>query len=237
MFEYFLDHKNHRPGVPLDMISYHFYATPAANETPDHWQYAFFDQADGFFNTVRYVEQIRKRLSPETRTDLDEIGSILPGGREGREPIPDVYWNASAALYAYIYVEAMRLGIDVVGESQLVGYPTQFPSVSMVDWRTGAPNARYWALKLIHDHFAPGDKLAPTAGATADLLAQAFLTPQGRALLVANKRNAKTTVRLREPWKEAQVAVVDSSAAPRAQALAGTAIELAPFAVAVVYGK
>src|SRR5208282_6052817 len=100
MFEYFLDHKNHRPGTPLDMISYHFYATPAASETPEHWQYTFFDQADGFLNTVRYVEQIRKRLSPETRTTLDEIGSILPGDPAGRETIPDLYWNASAALYA-----------------------------------------------------------------------------------------------------------------------------------------
>ena len=32
-FEYFLDHKNHRPGVPLDFISYHFYAVPTVDET------------------------------------------------------------------------------------------------------------------------------------------------------------------------------------------------------------
>ena len=149
-------HKNHRPGIPLDMISYHFYATPAASETPEHWQYTFFNQADGFLNTVRYVEQIRRRLSPETRTTLDEIGSILPGDPAGKETIPEIYWNASGALYAYVYLEAMRMGIDIVGESQLVGYPTQFPSVSMVDWTTGSPNARFWVLKLIHDHFAPG---------------------------------------------------------------------------------
>jgi len=147
------------------MISYHFYATPAASETPEHWQYTFFDQADRFLTTVRYVEQIRKRLSPETRTTLDEIGSILRGDPAGLETIPDIYWNASGALYAYVYLEAMRMGIDVVGESQLVGYPSQFPSVSMVDWKTGSPNARFWVLKLIHDHFAPGDKLVPTLGA------------------------------------------------------------------------
>jgi hypothetical protein len=29
MFEYFLNPKNHRPGVPLDMISYPFYASPS----------------------------------------------------------------------------------------------------------------------------------------------------------------------------------------------------------------
>jgi len=237
MFEYFLDHKNHRPGIPLDMISYHFYATPAASETPDHWQYTFFDQANGFLNTVRYVEQIRKRLSPETRTTLDEIGSILPGDPEGKETIPDIYWNASGALYAYVYVAAMRMGIDIVGESQLVGYPTQFPSVSMVDWKTGAPNARFQALKLIHDHFAPGDRLIETRGAGGDIEAQASLTSKGRALLVVNKRNAKETVRLKEEWKDAQMSVVDSNAAPRTGALSGTSIDLGPFAVAVVYSK
>ncbi len=66
-------------GIPLDMISYHFYATPTAGQTPDHWQYTFFDQADRFLTSVRFIEQIRKRLSPETRTTLDEIGNILPG--------------------------------------------------------------------------------------------------------------------------------------------------------------
>ena len=32
-FEYFLDHKNHRAGIPLDMISYHFYASPVSGQT------------------------------------------------------------------------------------------------------------------------------------------------------------------------------------------------------------
>jgi hypothetical protein len=237
MFEYFLDRKNHRPGIPLDMISYHFYATPARAETPDHWQYTFFNQADGFLNTVRYVEQIRQRLSPETRTTLDEIGSILPGDPAGAETIQDTYWNASGALYAYVYLEAVRMGIDIAGESQLVGYPTQFPSVSMVDWTTGSPNARYWVLKLIHDRFAPGDKLAATRGATSDFLAQAFVTPRGRALLLVNKRNAKIAIRLKEEWPNAEVSVVDSAQAPRTAALEGSTIELANFAVAVVHAK
>jgi hypothetical protein len=131
----------------------------------------------------------------------------------------------------------MRMGIDIVGESQLVGYPTQFPSVSMVDWKTGNPNARFWVLKLIHDHFAPGDRLVEAQGATGDILAQAFVTPRGRTLLLVNKRNVSKTVRLAEDWKDAQISVVDSSAAPRTVALGGPAVELAPFAVAVVHAK
>jgi len=33
----------------------------------------------------------------------------------------------------------LPLGIDLAGESQLVGYPTQLPSVSMMDWIDGKP--------------------------------------------------------------------------------------------------
>jgi hypothetical protein len=128
----------------------------------------------------------------------------------------------------------MRMGIDIVGESQLVGYPTQFPSVSMVDWRTGSPNARFGVLKLIHDHFRPGDKLVQTSGATGDILAQAFVTPKSRALLLVNKLNVKNTVRLKEEWKSAAVSMVDSSAAPHTVALGGSSIDVGAFAVAVV---
>jgi len=52
-FEYFLNHKNHKPGVPLDFISYHFYADAAADETPALEQFTYFDQAEGFLKTVR----------------------------------------------------------------------------------------------------------------------------------------------------------------------------------------
>ncbi len=182
-FEYFLNHKNHKPGIPLDMISYHFYATPTAGQNIDNWQYTFFDQADGFLHTVRYAEAIRKRLSPETMTTLDELGVILasddgqdqPGHVE--KPIPDGYWNLAGAMYAHLYVEVAKLGIDVAGESQLVGYPSQFPSVTMVDWKNGHPNARFWVLKLLKDNFGPGDQLAHTEiPGNNDVQAQAFST-------------------------------------------------------------
>jgi hypothetical protein len=167
---------------------------------------------------VRYIEQIRKRLSPETRTTLDEIGSILPGDPAGsKSGIPDIYWNASGALYAHVYLETMRLGIDIVGESQLVGYPSQFPSVSLIDCSTGRPNARYWVLKLIHDHLGPGDKLVQTRLGGQDVDAQAFVTAKGHALLLINKRNSKTTLHLRDPWpspgKDSTLASVQMSPA------------------------
>src|SRR5246127_2959057 len=128
-FEYFLDHKNHKPGVPLDFISYHFYAVPSVDETPEVEQFTYFAQADGFLKTVRYIEAIRKRLSPETKTTIDELGVIsaddLAQGTPGHvaQPIPTSYWNLAGAMYAYLFGELTQIGIDVAGESQLVGFP------------------------------------------------------------------------------------------------------------------
>ena len=63
-YEYFLNPANHRPGVPLEGISYHFYGTRDVADQPlDSYQYAFFDKADGFLAKVRYIESIRKRLA------------------------------------------------------------------------------------------------------------------------------------------------------------------------------
>ena len=161
-FEYFLNPKNHKRGIPLDYISYHFYAVPTGDQDPAMQPYTFFAYADGFLNTVRYVETIRKRLSPETKSTIDEIGAISaddvmqdqPG--HVTKPIPNSYWNLTCAMYAYIFAELTRMGVDVAGESQLVGYPTQFPSVSMVDWNTGKPNSRTQLLKLLRENFGPG---------------------------------------------------------------------------------
>jgi hypothetical protein len=237
-FEYFLDHKNHKPGIPLDMISYHFYASPVAGETLDDWQYTFFDQEAGFLNTVRYVEAIRKRLSPETRTDTDELGVILPTDNTPGDKVapPAEYWNLAGALYADLFINLSRIGIDVIGESQLVGYPTQFPSVSMMDWVTNKPNARFWALKLIKDNFHPGDKLVETSAGSDDLSAQAFITPAGHKLLLVNKRNREMEIGLGAA-SNATAAVVDvqSGEGPaRSVSVADGKIALEPFAVAVV---
>jgi hypothetical protein len=205
-FEYFLDPKNHKPGVPLDFISYHFYATPQDGQTAEVDQYTCFDQADGFLKTARYIEAIRERLSPATKTTIDELGIISAddGGQSdlahATKPIPDSYWNLSGAVYAYLFGHLAELGIDVAGESQLVGFPTQFPSVSMVDWSDGTPNARYWVLKLLHDNFGPGDKLVEneTSGPMdAHVYTLAFATRDGkRRLLMVNKRNRSFEVRV-----------------------------------------
>jgi hypothetical protein len=239
--QYFLDPSNHQPGIPLDYISYHFYAVPSSDQTVDDWQYSFFKQADAFLNTVRSIETIRKNLAPQTKTDIDELGSILPTDNTPADvvPPPAAYWNLSGAMYAYLFVELARLQIDVVGESQLVGFPTQFPSVSMMDWTTNQPNARFWALKLIKDSFHPGDKMVETdlgVPNAADLEAQAFITPAGHKLLLVNKRNLATDVPLPDAGKATAVTVDSQSGEGPARSVSPVngKITLQPFAVTVV---
>ena len=238
MFEYFLDPKNHRPGIPLDMISYHFYAAPSAHQGQgaESSQFTFFDQADGFIATARYIESIRRRLSPSTQTTVNEIGSILAGDPNLKAPIPNSYWNLSGACFAYVFGHLASLGIDIAGESQLVGYPTQFPSVSMVDWNTGGPNARLRVLELLKSNFRPGDKIVKTAAGSPDLYALAMTGPKGeRKLLLVNKRDREIQVTL--PGRATAAQTVDQTTkgeVPRRQALNGNKLTLGGLAVAVV---
>jgi hypothetical protein len=244
-FEYFLDRANHKAGIPLDMISYHFYAVPTLDQSIEIQPFTFFEQADKFLDVVRYIEQIRQRLSPHTRTAINEIGSIsaddLRQGQPGYRfaPIPPAYWNLSGAVYAYLYGELARIGIDVAGESQLVGYPTQFPSVSMVDWTTGGPNTRYRVLQLIHDNFRPGDQLLDTNVQLTPnqpyVYAQAFKSADGtRRILLVNKRDRAFTLTVAD--RIANLAVIDQTTGneeARRETPSGGTLTLPGLAVAV----
>ncbi len=240
-FEYFLDAKNHKPGIPLDAISYHFYAVPDIDQGSEGHPFTFFEQADHFLDTVRYMESIRRRLSPQTQTMLNEVGTIraedIGKADPAPAPVPASYWNLSAAVYAYLYAQLAGLGIDVVGESQLVGYPTQFPSVSMIDWTTGRPNPRYWVLKLLRDNFGPGDKLAETKLETPAVYAQAFITPHGkRKVLVVNKRDRVAQLLLPGAMR-AHLVVVDKDTGlnpPNSSDLTSAHFTLSGLAVAVL---
>ena len=239
-FEYFLNPENHKPEVELEGISYHFYGTRDNNKQPlSTYQYSFFNQADGFLDRVRYVENIRKRLAPHVFTTINEIGNIL--SRDGvNEPIPHAYWNLSGAMYAYIYLELAKIGIDAAGESQLVGYPTQFPSVSMMNWENGKPNARFWVLKLLKDNFGPGDKLVQTHANIPGLITQAFVTKEGRKLLLINKQQEEVQVQLPAGTNGSEISYVDETTGetePAKKQVSGNAVRLNAFSVAVIKFK
>ena len=246
MFEYFLNPANHKPGIPIDFITYHFYAEHTPHEGIDNWQYGFFDRATGFLNTVRYVESIRQRLNPNVKTALNELGVILHQDSIQRrpgfvyKPEPDGYFALAAALYAHLYIELAREGIDVVGESQLIGYPTQYPSVTMIDHTNSKPNARFWVLKLLHDNFGPSDKLYTPSGMGDDIAAEGFDTARGRKMLVVNRRNFAVDAMLPAELADSDISYVATSTgddAPAKDKTKGRAIHLLPFETAVVFAK
>jgi hypothetical protein len=235
-FEHFLDPKNHAPGTPLDMISYHFYASPTPDQSRETQGFTAFEEAEHFLTGVRFIEPIRARLSPATGTMINEVGMIADHllGPDGR--IPEYYWNLASAVYAYLWSRLAELGIDVVGESQLVGYPTQFPSVTMIDWTTGRPNARYWTLKLLMGAFAPGDTLVRTSVDSGSVHARGFVTKGGgRKVLLVNKRDRDVTVAV-PGLARASVAYVDGTTLDGigTREVQGEVVELRPYAVAVV---
>ena len=95
-------------------------------------------------------------------------------------------------MFAYLYGKTAQIGFDVLGESQLIGYPSipftrgppingpwtappQYPSVSLLSWggafgNQGDGTARYWVLKLLLDGFKPMGPAGPYAPADADVL-------------------------------------------------------------------
>ena len=128
------------------MISYHFYASVFPELGPESWEYTVFDQTSRFLVYVKYIENIRQRLAPQTATAINELGTIhLQDSGQRRpgyvfKPFPEFNWNMCAAQYAYLYGELAKLCIEMIGESALMQVPLFFPSVSMMDWGTGRPN-------------------------------------------------------------------------------------------------
>ena len=236
-FEHFLNPKNHKPGIPLEGISYHHYSSPSIEEQPlDFYQYTFFEKADAFLEKVRYIENIRKRLAPQTFTMINEIGVILRSP-EVSGPIADNYWNLAGAMYAHIFLELTKIGIDVAGESQLVGYPTQFPDVSMMNWKNGKPNARYWVLKLLIDNLGAGDKLISTNNNSSAIDAQGYKTKEGRKILLINKINKEIQIQLPAETKDASFSYVDiitGDNPPMKEQLTDPIITLKPFSVVII---
>jgi hypothetical protein len=251
--EYFLNRGNHARGIPLDIISYHNYSFSwNPSDGPDQWQYSFFSQADDFVREIDFIENIRKRLSPSTRTAINETGTLLPTfSRDPNPPkIPDSYWNLSGALYAYLYLNISRRNVDALHVSQGLGYPGFFPDLSLFDWATGSPNARYRALQLIKANFVPGDKVIDTEIITpsgialgafsnfGDFAAQSYRGQNGvKKLLLINKRNRAISVAIPTMKAGGRVQTVDGAtggSSPRIFDLKDGSLQLSPFSISVV---
>lgn len=234
---YFLDRRNHKPGTPLDMISYHFYASPALDESMEVQQHTFFAMADRFLTGVRYIEGIKQRTSPSTKTYINELGSFTPDVKSLDPKIPASYWTLSGSMFAYLYPQLVQLGIDIIGAAELIDYPGQFPGTTLVDWESGKPNARYWVVKLLRENFGPGDVLVHTEGPEEAGLAQGFVTAKGeRKILVVNKRDRELRLTVTGA-AGAKMSYVDQTTGfnpPSAQTVSAETIVLRPQAVAVI---
>ncbi len=186
-----------------------------------------------------YIESIRKRLSPGTKTDIDELGTFVSDSMR-EKPIIQAYWNLSASVYAYFFIGLTKAGIDVIGESQLVGFPTQYPDVSMINYINNKPNARFWVLKMINDNIKAGDALVDTdidANNGDDITAQAFTDGTVKKVLILNKRNKTISLKVPAEFNGAKMSTVDELSGDEAaipSAINGGAIELIPFAVSLI---
>ena len=167
---------------PIDYISEHFYATCTNRTDPSTYASDFFGHAKDFVERVKeMMRTIASSDYPYAKLVLNELGVIMPADNDPNRSIdadlPDIYWNAAGAMFAYLFTEFVPLGVDVMGHSQLAGSPEipewniplpQFPSVSLLDWRTGLGNARYWVLKLLLEEFQPGDMVVDSGVASSN---------------------------------------------------------------------
>eukprot|EP01043_Picozoa_sp_COSAG02_P046987 COSAG02_NODE_4455_length_5341_cov_2.211560_1_plen_494_part_00 len=266
-FKYFLNQTNHAASAPVsEAIDYHYYASPS-NRTNVSCYTAIFAQADGFIERVRAVEAVRRRLSPSTKTYLKELGVIAPGDPFSMTPLPDLFWSASAAYWVYLYSQLALLKIDVASMSQLVGglhdqgkdglgHGANYASVTMLDWVTGKPNARYYALRmLVHAFGSRAKRLVQTnldhgthsSAVTGGVYAQAFEVTEHdgskqKKLLLVNK-DLEPSARVRLCSREADscfrcMESIDGRnpwRAPVAVPLGTNAtISMGPFAVAIL---
>jgi hypothetical protein len=238
-FNYFLDHSHHAAGMRLDAISYHFYAHGRKDETAETQAVSFFHQADHFLETVMKVEAIRQRLSPATETQINETGCIGTGDDDNGPDkmagigIPSFYWNLCGAVFSYVAARLAENGIQVVGASQLLGYPSQYPTVSLLDWTTGLPNARYQSLRLLMKNLQPGDRLGIALN-SPDFYSLPITKQSGaRALLLINKTARKLRLNWSgesAQWLEQHVDSLSVGAMPFRDLVSSQAV-LGPFAV------
>jgi len=199
-FSEYLNLSNHKANTTLDWISYHRYAIGSTRTNITQWETDFFPDYDAFFPVIENIQKIRSELSPNTKTTMDEVGVILNDDNDPNAvDFPRIYFNAVSALFAYMVGHVTTLDIEVVGASQMVGYPKldvmggldpDYSSVTLLNWTTGAGTARYHTLDLLSRAFAEGDKIVSTTSSSNDVYGLAFLggrDQKQRRILVVNK--------------------------------------------------
>ena len=148
MIPSFLDPSLHEdPHIPKDFVSVHYYSG-SGGVTGDDFARDFFEGSDGFIEEMRRVILPYRDASgtPSAGVDVDELGVLGDGSGCAPSPdyiYPEIYWNAAGAMYAFIFGSLAVDGVEVLGQSQLMGSPAlpkwgvpidQFPGVSLLSW-------------------------------------------------------------------------------------------------------
>ena len=189
---YYLNGSNHDDGLPPEYVSNHvaLYGPP--------W-HSFFDGVDEWIDHVAApLDDARKVLAPEAQLIMNEFipfnnewcnssaakgatcdwaGNSSMGAAMNRETMG---WSAAAASFGYAFGKLSEMGFAWVGADQLIGgvWPDNEPAVASLDWITGEPNAKYWAVRMLarglggaprglHPTVIGGGPLPPKPGYTA----------------------------------------------------------------------
>eukprot|EP01062_Namystynia_karyoxenos_P000520 TRINITY_DN10188_c0_g1_i1.p1 TRINITY_DN10188_c0_g1~~TRINITY_DN10188_c0_g1_i1.p1 ORF type:complete len:646 (+),score=94.18 TRINITY_DN10188_c0_g1_i1:65-2002(+) len=169
---YFLNGSHHADGNPPPVISNHV-------AFGGQQRRAWFTGIDEWIqNTAEPLEAARVQMAPDTEAVMNEFipfiddwcaqsasGGCCPDWQQisakgtaiNRRTLS---WNAAAASFAYGFGRLAALGYKYVGADQLIGgpWPDNEPAVSCLDWQTGEPNAKYWAIRMLADAFGSDQK-------------------------------------------------------------------------------
>lgn len=160
-------------------------------------------------------------------------------------------WNAAAAVFALGYATLAELGYKYVGADQLVGgvWPDNEPAVSCLDWQTGEPNAKFFAIQLLASTVGTGaSKTLYATNITGGppippVHAMAYQMAAGsRGVLLVNKKAVPLSVQLPDIAGTATVIEVGQGPEPGFALPVSRPIgkdgklELGPYAIAVVAG-
>ena len=129
------------------------------------------------------------------------------------------------------------MGIDDAAQSGIPAEPGLWASISMLEWDTAEPNARYRVLKLVKDNFHLGDKFVESSADGGYVMTQAFVGANGEhKLLLVNKRERGCEISLpgSDGAKLEMVDLATGSNPPAVSTISGSSFKLGGFGVAVV---
>ena len=105
----------------------------------------------------------------------------------------------------------------------------------MVDWNTGALNARAVTLKLLIENFHNGDRIVKTLVNGDNVYGIGFLSEDGaKKLLLINKSIANIEVELSELPRSTTYIDVTTGNSIKSEKLSGKTVKLGGFAVHVI---